>query len=189
MAALVIVTALAVMPEQYSQRLTSITNYEDQNDETGAAESARGRIKGLMVGFEILMRRPLAGAGIGCFGIYNMQYHGSGLNAHNLLGQLMGELGMLGLLSFGFMVYMIFKHVKYIRERYREKNWQPDFNYYVAVAVSVSTYALFFLGLFGHNAYRFNWYIFACYLAIVVNFVNERLGHEAIPAAAGSSVD
>ena len=174
-AAMVILLALAVMPEQYSQRLTTILNYDDTSDESGAAESAQGRIKGIKVGFEILMKRPLAGVGIGCFSIYNHQYHGSSLNPHNLLGQLMGDLGFLGLAAFAFMTYMMAKHVKYIKARYEEKNWPKDVNYHVAQSVKVSLYSLYFLGLFGHNAYRFNWYIFACFLAIAANLVDKRL--------------
>ncbi len=123
-AALVIVTALAVMPEQYSQRLTSITNYEDQIRRNRSGGIGPGQDQGTQVGFEILTHRPLAGAGIGCFGIYNMANHGSGLNAHNLLGPAHGRTGHAWPAAFGFMIYLIFKHVGYIRERYREKNWR-----------------------------------------------------------------
>jgi O-antigen ligase len=184
-AALLIIVALAVMPEQYSKRLTTIANFNDTSDETGAAESAQGRIKGLQVGFEILTKRPLAGVGIGCFSIYNHENHGSSLNAHNLLGQLMGELGMLGLAVFAFLTYSMAKHIKYIKARYEERGWQRDVNYYIAMSVKVALISLYFLGIFGHNAYRFNWYIFACFLAIVVNFVNGRMKAEDKQRAAG----
>jgi hypothetical protein len=37
---------------------------------------------------------------------------------------------------------------------------------------------MLFLGLFSHNAYRFNWYIFACFAVIITQFVNKRLKSE-----------
>jgi probable O-glycosylation ligase (exosortase A-associated) len=176
--ALLIFGALAVMPEQYAQRLTTITHIGDAYDESGAAESAQGRIKGLKVGFEILSRRPIAGVGIGCFSVYNHQNHGSSLNAHNLLGQVMGELGILGLGAFAFLIYMIFKHIKYIKSQYRSRGWAGDVNYYVAVAVMIATISMLFQGIFGHIAYRFNWYIYACFLAIIMNLVGDRIRGE-----------
>ena len=54
-----VVGAAAVMPDQYVQRFQSIVKYDELDDGTGAAESAQGRIKGLKVGLEILLRRPL----------------------------------------------------------------------------------------------------------------------------------
>jgi len=180
---LLIIGALLVMPEQYTQRLTTIFHIDSAYDESGAAESAQGRIKGLKVGFEILINRPPAGAGIGCFSLYNREHHGSSLNAHNLLGQVMGDLGFLGLIAFGFLVYMMVRHYRYIKSLYKSRNWERDFNFYVSFAAIISVIALFFQGVFGHNAYRFNWYIYACFLAVVVGLVEQRRKAEeaAIP--------
>lgn len=175
---LLIVGALAVMPGQYAERLTSITRFNDPNDETGNAESAQGRIKGLKVGFEILTRRPIAGVGIGCFSVYNHEHHGSSLNPHNLLGQIMGELGLLGMAAFGFLIYSLFKHVKFVKLRYQAAGWPRDLQYYVSMAVMIATISMFFQGLFGHIAYRFNWYINACFLAIIADFLNARMSKE-----------
>lgn len=172
---LLVILAAALMPQEYYNRMLTITDYNDQNDESGAAVSAQGRIKGLKVGFEIMTKRPLAGAGIGCFPIYNHQYHGSGLNAHNLLGQLMGELGMVGLAAFAFLTYLIFKNLKFIERNYEDHGWAKDLYYYVSQAIRTSMYLLLFLGLFGHNAYRFNWYIFAAFVAIMMEFINARI--------------
>ncbi len=170
----VVIGLFAVMPEQYVDRFTSIAHYNELDDGTGAAESAQGRIEGLKVGFEILLTRPLTGVGIGCFHIYNYEHHGSWLRPHNMLGQLMGELGLLGLLAFGYFIYKLASNVSFIRSTLRRNNMQKDFNFQMATAVLISVVGLFFLGLFAHNLFRFNWYLVACFTAIMAQQVERR---------------
>jgi O-antigen ligase len=170
----IVIGLAAVMPEQYVERFTSIIHYSELDDGTGAAESAQGRIKGLKVGFEILLTRPLTGVGIGCFSVYNHEHHGSWLQPHNMLGQLMGELGLLGLIAFGYFIYKLASNVRFIRSTLRRNDMQKDFNFQMATAVMVSVAVLLFLGLFAHNLYRFNWYLVACFTAIMARQVERR---------------
>jgi hypothetical protein len=170
----VVIGLAAVMPEQYVERFTSIVHYSELDDGTGAAESAQGRIKGLKVGFEILLTRPLTGVGIGCFNVYNYEYHGSWLQSHNMLGQLVGELGLLGLIAFGYFIYKLASNVRFIRSTLKRNNMQNDFNFQMATAVMISVALLFFLGLFANNLYRFNWYLVTCFTAIMVKLVEYR---------------
>jgi O-antigen ligase len=171
---LLIAGIAAVMPEQYVERFASIARYDVLDDGTGAAHSAQGRIKGLKIGFEILLERPLTGVGIGCFGLYNYQHHGSWLQAHNLPGQLMGELGLLGLLAFGYFVYKLISNIKSVRSKLRTLGRFNDFTYHMVTACAVSVGLLFFMGLFGHNLYRFNWYLIAAFVAIMGRLVQQR---------------
>ncbi len=175
---MLIIMVLAAMPREYFSRLSSIADFNDPNDPSGAAQSAQGRIKGFLVGLEIITKRPLAGVGIGCFGIYNHEYHNSYLNAHNLMGQLMGETGLAGVGAFAFLIYMLIKYIRYIKFQYRKRNWRPDLGYYLAVPIKIALIGLLFLGLFGHNAWRPNWYMYACFLVITVNLVGKRMQAE-----------
>lgn len=169
-----VISVAAIMPQQYVDRFTTIVRYNDLDDETGAAYSAQGRIKGLKVGFEILLERPLNGVGIGCFSVYNYEHHGSWLQPHNLVGQLIGELGLIGLLAFGYFVYKLTSNVRLIRSGLRALNLDRGFNFQVTTAVMISVAMLFFLGLFAHNLYRFNWYLLASFTAIMARFVEYR---------------
>ena len=170
-----VVTVFAVvMPEQYIERFTTIAHFDNLDDMTGAAHSAQGRIKGLKVGFEILLHRPLTGVGIGCFSAYNHVHHGSWLQPHNMLGQLVGELGLIGLLAFGFFIFKLVSNIKFIRSELRKHNLEKDFNFQIATACMISVALLFFLGLFGHNLYRFNWYLIASFVVIMARLVQGR---------------
>ncbi len=168
----------AAMPEQYVERFSSIVHYNNLEDGTGAADSAQGRIRGFLVGMEILLTRPVTGVGIGCFSTYNHEYHGSWLQAHNLIGQLAGELGLLGIFTFAFFIYKVTKNIKFIREYLSLKKRKDALNYQIATACKISYIMLFILGMFGHNLYRFNWYLFAAFTAITARLVISQKGED-----------
>jgi O-antigen ligase len=163
------IVALALLaPDQYVERFSTIFRANDlENDVHGAAYSAQGRIKGLLIGLEILLKRPLTGVGMACFGTYNYENYGTWLQAHNLIGQLTGELGLLGVFAFGYLIYLMFSNIKRIRKYLSRKHEENSLNYNIATACMIALCMLFFLGLFGHNLYRFNWYLIASYIAII----------------------
>ncbi len=181
-AVITIVGLAAVTPDQYMERFTSIADFQNAEDTTGAADSAQGRIRGLLVGFEILLTKPFTGVGLGCFGIYNYENHGSWLRPHNLLGQLVGEMGFLGLIAFSFFIYKLFSSLKYIKRETMRAGNLSEFNYLISNALTVSFFMLFFLGLFGHNLFRFNWYLFAGFIAIIAKLTEQSSQNNLQPA-------
>jgi len=173
--AVIIVGGVAlVMPEQYIGRFESIFEISEE-DETGAGASALGRVEGLMAGIEMFMRRPLTGVGVGNFRIAHRAMGGPATDAHNLLGKLVGELGLLGLISFTFFIVATVKYLKYIKKKYKEQGWKPDFIYYTRNAIIATLIMLFVFGISGHNLYRYNWYISACYALILVNLTDKKI--------------
>lgn len=161
-----------VMPEQYKDRLDSITDIEGTNS---AAVSAQGRIEGLRKGLEFMMQRPVTGIGIGNFAWKNSTDYGIWLDAHNLLGKLAGELGLLGIITFTFFIYIIIKYLRYIKQIYIRKKWPHDFNFHLIYSINIALYLLFFQGITGHNLFRYNWYIFAAFIVIIYQLTQQKL--------------
>ncbi len=170
----VMVAVAAVMPEQYKARFMTVFHVEDK-DKTGAAESAQGRINGLIWGLKFLVERPLTGVGIGNFRwAYRMQ-GGIWLDAHNLIGKLAGELGLPGITTFVYFLIIYFKSLKRVKLKYLEQEWDDDIYTFLLKALKVSMITLLFQGFFGHNLYRYNWYIYACFLVMIIQITNRRL--------------
>ena len=168
----VLAASFVLMPGQYHDRMATIT---DLSGESGAAESARGRIDGLVAGLKFMIQRPLTGVGIGNFSWANLRFgNGVWLDAHNLLGKLAGELAIPGLLTFGYFIYVFFKSIRRIRKKYAENGWVADFMYHVNDALMVSLIMLFWQGITGHNLYRFNWYFFAALTLVLTNNLAKR---------------
>jgi O-antigen ligase len=119
--------------------------------------STTSRFDGLRNGFEMLLRRPLLGVGPGCYPIARLAWFGWGLWAHNLYGEIMGDLGIMGVISF-------YKFVTYYMKKAFElkKHWRADissrnlFN-----AIIVATIVRLFLGMGTHSLYIFFWYMLA----------------------------
>ena len=191
-AVFVIVAVAAVMPDQYKARFMTVFHIEGK-DKTGAAESAQGRINGLIWGLKFLMERPLTGVGIGNFRwAYRMQ-GGIWLDAHNLIGKLAGELGLPGIIAFVYFLIVYFRSLKLVRLRYLEREWEEDLYWFLLKALHVSMITLLFQGIFGHNLYRYNWYVYACFLVMIVQLENRRIvadeaDHQAKIEAGGNQL-
>jgi probable O-glycosylation ligase (exosortase A-associated) len=176
-AAMVFAVVAVVAPDQYRDRFMSIFNIgaSAEEDEFGAAESARGRINGFKLGFKFLLKNPISGVGIGNFGWHHhAEPGGDWTDAHNLIGKLVGELGFLGIFAFSFFITRFVQSIKYVKRTFFERGWQSDFLFYMAQAVLVGLIMLFVQGLFGHNLYRDNWYVYAAFIAIISKLVEQR---------------
>lgn len=180
-AGMVLAVAAVLMPEQYQNRFMTIFSVgaNPDEDEFGAAESARGRINGLILGFKFLLKNPVTGVGIGNHGWHHhLEPNGDWTDAHNLIGKLVGELGLVGIAAFTFFMVRFAQSIKYVKRTYFERHWKRDYLYYMTQAVLVGLIMLWVQGMFGHNLYRDNWYFFAAFIVIVGKLVEQRLSVE-----------
>jgi hypothetical protein len=119
--------------------------------------SANSRITGLIHGFQMLLRRPLLGVGPGCYPVARRAWFGWGLWSHNLYGQIMGDLGLLGVLAFYKFVSYYLKRAFQLKNRYVD-DWQVK---NICNAIIVGTIVRLFMGMGSHCLYIFFWYLLA----------------------------
>ncbi|MFH1919641.1 MAG: O-antigen ligase family protein [Planctomycetota bacterium] len=159
-----------LMPLETQGRFESIWNPEASS--RFAAASAQGRIAGAQAGLKMFLQHTLSGVGIGNFVEYRVnQLDRVPLQAHNLLGQILGETGLLGGAAFLLLVGVTLRNCFRIR---KATDGLDDPTATVlgrfAVAVQISVILLLFEGLFSHNAYRFNWLWLAAFAVLAVHF-------------------
>jgi len=172
-----IIGVVAIMPGQYQERLLSLTNIFG-TDTTGAAESAHGRIDGIVSGLKLFSLRPLTGVGIGSFGRSRYLVEGVGTEAHSLIGQVFGELGIFGVAAFIWFLLTKHRHMKNLLAEYGPRNWSPDLMSAATKATQTALLLLLVQGLSGHNMFRYNWYIFACFISIMTILTKARADAE-----------
>jgi O-antigen ligase len=137
-----------------------------------AQESAEGRVQGLLNGWRLWSENPVTGCGPGA---WRPATH-SPIESHNLYGQVMGELGTLGIVAFAAFLVCFWANVRWIRKTYRNHpEWGQDFLYRTTQAVSLGVLLLLFEGNFGHNLFRYNWYWYGAFLIVVGHCVQQRL--------------
>ena len=94
------------VPEDLQTRF--ISTVEKGHAPASADNSAAGRLAGFLQGVDVFMKYPLMGIGPANFP-YGWPGIAKGFNAHNLYGQILGELGIFGVLTFGALVLMVYR--------------------------------------------------------------------------------
>lgn len=151
------------VPEKMQNRF--MTLIDPSVGPKNAQESADSRAEGWRDGVEFWKRRPLLGVGPFAFG----EARGYGLQSHHLYGQTIGELGTLGAITFGMILFGFYRNG---REMSLLCQLRPEmaggFTQRVSQAVGMSVVLLLFLGFAGHNLYRYSWMWFGAFQAIAL---------------------
>lgn len=127
-----------------------------------------GRIGGLISGFEMMIKRPILGVGPGCYPVARKAWFGWGLWAHNHYGELMGDLGIIGVWAwFGFLIAYMKKAIKLRRIDTGTASSA------ILTGVIVSTIVRLVLGMGTHSVYTFFWYMVAGIVAVQMRIIEN----------------
>ena len=190
-AALAGLLALPLLPSSYWHRLASITN--EDLDQTGSRE-ARSTL--LEESLEAFAEYPLTGVGAGQFKVYNPKGRAEAWReTHNVVLQVASELGVIGLLVFGFLVaraaYAPMQAQRLVRRLYPRGAAQsraapgsagpgtmpdePEFLELHAAAMSAAVVGWFVCALFASVAYYWTFYYVLALAAAPREYLQERM--------------
>jgi len=162
------------LPDSLQTRFETIVN-PDVGPEN-ARVSGEGRIQGLVKGMELIAAYPATGIGPGSW----RPATNSKLESHNLYGQLCGEMGIAGVLTFGAILLCFAHNLGWMRRAARRDPAGPGaFEYRLGSAVAMAVFLLLLEGNFGHNLFRHNWLWFGGFLIIGRHVVQKRLKAQA----------
>lgn len=185
---LIISVAWVFMGAKLQERFQTI--YDDKIN-ASASESAQGRIEGLMRGVELFKLRPMFGWGAGNFPYATYEIGVTdGMQSHNMYGQVIGELGLAGSISFlAFIVVLFLTRSEVLALTADDNGYDDDEDEGVkkenlmaltALACTDTVLLLLFQGNFGHNLYRYNWVMISAFLVLASHFAQ---GEEYIESA------
>lgn len=169
----VLLLTWVVLPAEQKGRFRSI--WDPTAAPPNATVSAQGRERGLKAGLIMFERFPLTGVGIGSFQSYRAAHvDGGAYSAHNLVGQLLGETGLVGGLTFALMVGATLTNCRKVRVVARGRDGQTlEVLSALAVACRDAIILLAFEGLFGHNVRRFNWLWLAAFSLLALQYAQQ----------------
>jgi O-antigen ligase len=167
------------LPEDLQNRY--LTLVDSSRGPRNAQVSAQGRLVGLEEGVRVWQQSPLFGHGPASF-----QYStGKRFQAHNLYGQVLAELGLMGALS------LLLLAICFVRNWLESRRWAacwgertPSFATLVSQAIAINLLMLLVMGWAGHNLYRYNWQWFAAFGAIALHCLRRRAARVPQPAQA-----
>lgn len=173
-----------VMPEEKRLRMETIWNPDA--GPSSAEVSAQGRIEGLKAGLRTMARHPLTGVGPG--GESFMAYRaakddGSPTQTHNILGEVLGEMGLPGGLLFFAQVVITFLMARRAGKILADA--PPSYGGFLLGLASACKQAILLLlvsGIFGHNLYRVNWLWVGAWSFLCLHFV-QTIAQKRSPSA------
>lgn len=158
----------SMMSEDFQQRYSTIS-------ELGASDkSASDRILGLKHGFRMLLENPLLGVGVGSYPVARWRMFESSLWAHNLPGQLMGELGILGTVTFVIFIFKCFKNTRESREILVAHGLQKSLVYYQILALEASLFGQIINGIGQHSLYLFGFYVSGALSVVLLRIAGNK---------------
>ncbi|MBI1915859.1 MAG: O-antigen ligase family protein [Planctomycetes bacterium] len=170
-----------LIPGELQDRFATIV--DPARGPTNAQTSAEGRIEGLRMGLDQWLANAVTGCGPGAW----RPATGSTIESHTLYGQLPGELGTLGILTFGGVLLCLLWNVRRINAAYRDHPERVnDFPLRLNKALGLAFLLMLFGGLFGHNLFRHNWLWYGSFLIVAQQVVAERLSGK--PSPCGTSL-
>lgn len=157
------------LPGELQNRFETIVN-PDAGPES-AKQSGEGRLEGLTKGFDLFMANPATGCGPGA---WRPATRGK-LESHNLYGQLMGEMGLAGIVTFGAILLCFWMNLHWMKQyRLMHPECKDDFVFHLAGAVGMGIFLMLFEGNFGHNLFRHNWLWYGGFLIIARHCLESR---------------
>ena len=156
------------MSGNYLQWMSTIMELGDSD------VSSSSRWDGLRNGIEMCIRRPFLGVGLGCYALARSEWFHWSIWAHNLYGELLGELGLLGAFSWGWLIYLCFREIKRIKSFVLSR---PEIDVFYLSIIEACWAALILrlvIGMVTHCLMIYMWYMIAAVLVIV----SKRIGKD-----------
>lgn len=160
----------SVMPENKKERMRTL--WDENAGPKNAHESAEGRTKGYKAGLAMFKEHPLTGIGTGRenFLRYRVdKVDGMREQAHNLAGEVLGEMGIFGVITFLGLIVCTIRQFR----KAQSKATPGTFLHMFAGAGFLTVLLLIFFGIGGHNFYRPLWLWLAAFSSLAVAFSAE----------------
>jgi O-antigen ligase len=155
----------------------------------GANTSAEGRWYGLLAGLEMFRHRPWLGVGIGNYKDYRVakSSYPEYKSAHNLPGELLGELGAAGAAAFALVLLGMYGNWRQVARvtRFSAARDGPMLRQ-LTLACRDCILLMAYGSLSQHTLQRYQWFLVAAFGVLAVRFVGQLPGREDAADTAGS---
>jgi hypothetical protein len=159
----------AGIPDSLQNRFETIV--DPDAGPANAQESAMGRIEGFKNGVALLEKYPLTGSGPGAW----KQGTGTSFESHNLYGQVMGEMGLVGCVAFAVMIgNLAVTIVRILLWAQQQADQSATFLRALAKSLALALGLMLVEGNFSHNLFRYNWLWYGAFLVAMDQIVKNR---------------
>jgi hypothetical protein len=136
------------------------------------SSATQSRLSGLSHGIGIVLKGHVIGVGPGCYLFARGRYFSYTMEAHNIYGEILGDLGIPGAIVTFLLIFHLFKAMNKIikNHEYIEKD---KFIYYLMLGITVSLITRLVISLGSHGLYFFYWYVISALVIVTVKLVEN----------------
>jgi len=169
------------VPQQYKARYETVDNLQ-------ADDSYQNRILSWEGGFHMFLHNPITGVGPDNYTVANgnKYWPGTGqkhwLNAHSLYFKLLGELGLIGVITYFGYLYQLFRENHRLTSLLKDQGVSRMLQKY-PLHCQMCLCLLLFAGYSQHNTYRSQWFIFGAISAAVGRLQTEKTSSTVLAPA------
>jgi putative inorganic carbon (HCO3(-)) transporter len=143
-----------------------------------SSKSAQGRTDGWITYYEVGMRKPIFGHGLGSSKEANYHFSGRAQPAHNLWLEVFQELGFVGLIIFILYTKEIYKGFKITNAKMREHHEASAFLKSCVPAMQVWLAMNFLFSFASYGLTSYEWYLFGGFSAVMARLAAGNLGEQ-----------
>lgn len=143
--------------------------------------NVEGRLIRLIHGLEIIRKGNIIGVGPGCYRLASSRYFGHTMDAHNLYGELAGDLGIPGIITWCLLMFYTLKNFSVVRKRLDEAGLHDHPIYMLNAGFQTSLIVRLFVALGSHGLYFFFWYTEAA-ASVALLKIAETMSSQAHPS-------
>ena len=121
----------------------------------------------------MFLENPIVGVGIGCYPSASGRRWGQWMPTHNLYTQALSEIGLVGTISFMYVLLCVYKNIKETKEIAINNSDKSLINY-INEALFMFLIIRLIIGFFGHDLYRNWWWIAAGLSVVTLRVANSR---------------
>lgn len=146
-----------------------------------ASRSSSDRYLGFVNGVSMMIKRPIIGVGVGCYAEARGRYFQYRFYAHNLYGEILGELGIASIAWF-YWIYAVFRRSKEMKNSLDMDKENDAFYINLIKAIQLALVLRLFLGNFSHGYFIWMWFMIAA-LTVCIQNILMREKHDLSAAA------
>lgn len=170
---LLFVCLLPFAGAEFTSRIATI------GDGVFASRTSTDRYLGLVNGLSMMVKRPVLGVGVGTYAEARRQYFSYYFYAHNLYGELFGELGLASIFWF-LWIWTLFRRSQQIKINCRQEGERGPPNFYINLlnGVQVGLFTRLVIGNFSHCAFIWFWFLMAAFVVATDQLTGEKIAQQ-----------
>lgn len=165
--AALLIFLLPLAGQQYLSHMATI------KEGVHGSRSSSDRYLGLINGISMMIKRPVLGVGIGCYAEARSRYFNYYFYAHNLYGELFGELGLASAVWF-YWVYSVFLRCEHLKKLMAQQDSGENQFPLLLTGIQLGLLVRLVIGNFSHCAFIWFWFLMAALTVSIENIMNQK---------------